>query len=384
MNKKLFSYFAYRDFDVLKYNVRLFWKYFVAILSILLTLLEIIQYTTNIQTIPIIFFLGEIIVCAVSAILFTCHQIKQKCVWTINLKDSTSITLAVDDYINNVYRFPTADCVFGCNNQFNLSTVKEDSLQYDIINTFWIKNSKIYKKRKNKYEKAKIKYEIKQDKLLFKKPIHLEDQHNSIYNKYYFKHYNRLKDKIDNIKQKIDYLKSEYQNKVKEQQDYINSYIRNNIPNSPKDSYPFGSIVYLKLTPTQNVVMFANSKKVINSTTSNDMFNGTNSTLEDIYNIWEFYIQKHAMQELILIPLLGTGHSHDNTPIDSAKKIVDLFFEYNISNEHTSDSGIRNIVISIHPNDIINHKIDLEQLKWYIIEHSIKNGCIDSSNIFEI
>lgn len=125
-----------------------------------------------------------------------------------------------------------------------------------------------------------------------------------------------------------------------------------------KKVYSFGTICCITFEEksdieTRKLYLFANSAR----RDFND-FNGDNNTDQLLQNIWNFCEQNDIVERTLLVPLLGTGHSNDLSPMQSVKAIIDTYFA------NYKSKRILNIIISIHPNSL--KSIDLIKVKEYI------------------
>lgn len=84
--------------------------------------------------------------------------------------------------------------------------------------------------------------------------------------------------------------------------------------------------------------------------------------------IWDFCKDEDIVEGSILIPLLGTGYSKDSSPMESAKAIIDTYFN-NLDEETENKYGIRNIIISVPFSYLEEGKINLIKIRNYIQYH---------------
>lgn len=286
-------------FDIIKKHKKLFIKSLAKDISVLFSIIFIFSSAMDIFQLKINFlekswygyclFIFLVVFISACITLYKCHQTLRIC---IKIGDNTSISISVDDYIDNSVRYQKSTCIFGCNNSFNLKLVKKDSLQYDFTNKYF----------KLEEAQAKIDHELLRDAY---PPIGTFDEYN-------------------------------------------------------KPQYDCGTICCLNFKgksdiELRKVLLFANSAP----RRFND-YNGSGMTGTLIQKVWDFCRDENTVEDCILFPLLGTGHSHDTTPMLSAKSIIDTYFL------NYSSHLVNNIIISVHPNHVKNRQIDIVKIIEYI------------------
>lgn len=131
------------------------WRKFSSVLAIIFLLDNILSIAkinafevfSSYTKFPILVELFMILLIVVLiAIYLTYKSYARNLRFKVNIKSCSSITLSVGDYIQNSKLYKASDCIFGCNNSFNLDNVKQDSLQNDFVSEYFSDKSKYQKK----------------------------------------------------------------------------------------------------------------------------------------------------------------------------------------------------------------------------------------------
>lgn len=122
-----------------------------------------------------------------------------------------------------------------------------------------------------------------------------------------------------------------------------------------------------------HILFIANSRKEISSSE----FKGDNKTLSYLDSLWKRLGSENIYPTYLVMPMLGTGHSKDNSEMSAAISIVDSFFNYAYTSEIGKNNGVpivKKLVLSIPSAFIIEEKINLSDLYDYI---EMKNNLLD-------
>lgn len=271
-------------------------------------------------------------------------QTKSLLTKTFHLKDHYKITIAVDDYIDNAKKYAEATLVTGINNEFNVTLAKENSLQHDIVQSFFPKENKNSSGRTVVIQKKSGK-------------TYLDENHDHRSFTY--------EELLDSITYKVSNYE-EYNLKLLHSRSSEN-----------KRLFEYGSIIGEKFKYKRNirrVLLFANSQHY-----GSGEFKGEKKTPSIIKLIWDYLYENNLDANPLLIPLLGTGHSKDATPMTATIAIIDHFFK--ISYPTSEDllkyaNVVPHLVISIRPEHIVKNEIDLLAVHQYI---EVMNSRLDFS-----
>lgn len=127
------------------------------------------------------------------------------------------------------------------------------------------------------------------------------------------------------------------------------------------EEYKIGTVVPVTAKEKQFYLL-------VNSTLNQqDRSVATKDTLENALNELWTYLAEHAGKEKFIIPILGTGRGRINMTREEVLKEIVLSFVASCSDRNYADK----LIVSIHPNDISEHNINLEELvKW--VESKVK------------
>lgn len=308
------------------------------------------------------------------AFLWALLEANSKLKKTFHLKDHYKITVDVNDYIVNAKKYPEAHLVSGSNNEFNIDYAREGTLQRELVLEYFGDGA-------NDKEESKV---LQEDE---KGIRYDENHHDRLYN--YAELLDSLKYKTDNYKDfNLTLLKqgeegeryftygSIISEKCKTRRlKYSNINWINKI-NLFLHRFSNGlKALFFRnkrnVSKTRRIVFFANSQY------TGGEYKGNKSTLNSIHMIWDHFLDQDIQVNALLMPLLGTGLSFDATPMSSTIAIIDHFFElsYPENEEQLKYSHlVPHLIISIHPENIINGEIDLLAVHKHI---EVKNNSLN-------
>ncbi|MDT2849422.1 hypothetical protein P7H60_09655 [Vagococcus carniphilus] len=108
-----------------------------------------------------------------------------------------------------------------------------------------------------------------------------------------------------------------------------------------------------------------------------DEFYGNMQSLNSFDKLWEAFIETNIFPSPLVMPMLGTGHSKDNSEMSSAVGIIESFFEYcyiKTEGKKGNRTVVNSIVLSIPITFITEQKINLYDLHRYI---ELKDNLLD-------
>lgn len=82
--------------------------------------------------------------------------------------------------------------------------------------------------------------------------------------------------------------------------------------------------------------------------------------IQNIDKMWDYIAANHTDSDTIVVPIMGTGAAR----VPMEKQVVARYILYSFA-ERSAELGIKKLILSIYPDDYINDKINLEELKSY-------------------
>ncbi|MCB9234841.1 MAG: hypothetical protein H6581_24520 [Bacteroidia bacterium] len=128
--------------------------------------------------------------------------------------------------------------------------------------------------------------------------------------------------------------------------------------------YKMGTVVPVYRNEVQYYLLVNSSLNSANRsrTTEDDLRNSLNG-------LWSFLLQNGSKDNLV-IPILGTGRGRISLPRQEVIKEIVLSFLVSLS----SDSYCDQLIICIHPIDVVKFKIEVEELLAFIDLHCQNTG----------
>lgn len=315
-------------------SIVFFRDYFVW-LGIIYGVVQIYEGIINDST-PNVYMYSVLISLVIIILFFHFHKTNTLLSKTFHLKDNYQITIKIGDYLDNADLYTDASCVTGTNDQFDLTNYNKNSLLYNFICEFF--------NWENKDAEERIKL-------------------------------------INNFQRKITNYSKE-----------VGLNLATDNTETNKKIFKHGSIIDEKFIDkklnTRSILFFANSSII-----GEGEFGGNQRTPRVLKDIWGHLHHKNIRSKPLLIPLLGTGHSKDATPMTSVTSIIEQFFRISyprIEEDLKYQQIVPHLIISIRPEEVINNSIDILALHKYIeamntrLEYAFTKSTLYRKNIEEV
>ncbi|HCM90006.1 MULTISPECIES: hypothetical protein [Vagococcus] len=150
--------------------------------------------------------------------------------------------------------------------------------------------------------------------------------------------------------------------------------LKRRVNNHKCDYGEISQIVYPEYSNSKKTAfLIANSTKEI----GRHEFHGNSETLSHLCKLWNKIYEGDVFPDPIVMPMLGTGHSGDNSEMSAAIGIVESYFELcyiNPKGKKNNKTLVKSLVLSVPSSFVAEEKIILSDLHDYI---SLKNNLLD-------